>query len=73
MKDCLRIIFFDYEDTRVKNWIRRDNISEGLTPLRSVHGTRRCHITDESRIDPAKQAWLGPIKKYKVQKKILTF
>ena len=33
--------FFDYEDTRVKSWIRRDDISEGLAPLRSVHGTRR--------------------------------
>ena len=46
--------FFDYEDTTVKSWIRRDDISEDLTPLRSVHGTRRWHITDESGIDPAK-------------------
>ena len=57
--------FFDYKDTRVKSQIRRDNISEGLAPLRSVHGTRRWHITDESGIDPAKQAWLGPIKNTK--------
>ena len=59
--------FFDYKDTRVKSHIRRDNISEGLVPLRSIHGTRRWHITDESRINPAKQAQLGPVKKYKVK------
>ena len=46
--------FFDYKDTRVKSRIRRDLVYEGLAPLRSVHGTRRWHITDESRIDPAK-------------------
>ena len=46
--------FFDYEDTRVKSRIRRDDISEGLVPLRSVRGTRRWHITDESRTNPAK-------------------
>ena len=60
--------FLDYEDTRVKSCIRRDNISEGLALLRSVHGTRRWHITDQSRIDLAKQAWLGPVKTYKVKK-----
>ena len=46
--------FFDYEDTSVKSHIRRDDISEGLVLLRSVHGTRRWHVTDESGIDPAK-------------------
>ena len=46
--------FFYYEDTRIKSQIRRDNISEGLAPLRSVCGTRRWHITDKSGIDPAK-------------------
>ena len=51
----------------MKSHIRRDDISEGLVPLRSVHGTRRWHITDESGIDPAKQAQLGPVKKYKVK------
>ena len=59
--------YFDYEDTRVKSHIRRDDISEGLAPLRSVHGTRRWHIIDESGINPAKQAQLGPVKKYKVK------
>ena len=46
--------FFDYKDTRVKSQIRTDDISEGLVSLRSVCGTRRWHITDESGIDPAK-------------------
>ena len=46
--------FFDYKDTKVKSCIRRDDISEGLVLLRSVHGTRRWYITDESRIDPEK-------------------
>ena len=46
--------FFDYEDTRVKSCIRKDDISEGLALLRSVCGTRKWHITDESGIDPAK-------------------
>ena len=56
------LFFFYYQDTRVKSCIRRDDISEGLATLRSVHGTRRCHITDDSRIDPAKSAWLGPVR-----------
>ena len=46
--------FFYYGDTRVKSQIRRDDITEGLAPLRSVRGTRRWHITDESGIDPGK-------------------
>ena len=45
---------FYYKDTRVKSDIRRDDISGGLAPLRSVCGTRRWHITDESGIDPTK-------------------
>ena len=65
--------FFDYEDARVKSHIRRDNISEGLAPLRSVHGTRRWHITDKSGINPAKRARLGPVKKYKVKKILLVY
>ena len=58
--------FFDYKDTHIKYQVYKDDVSEDSKPLHFVCGTWRWHITDESTVDPDKQARIGPRKSYKI-------
>ena len=44
--------FFDYKDSRKSQRVRRDDISTGIAPMRSVDVVRTYFKTNESKILP---------------------
>ena len=53
--------FFDFQDTRKSQRVRKDDISTGLAPLRCMSGVRNYFKTDESEILPEIRAGKDPI------------